>query len=106
MALVITVIVLLILSGITIATLSGKNGIINQSLNAKDSAAVKSEMRIVEVVSNSVRGKSKNGTTVEQKLKDELATSAGKDKTSVENCFNGLYFLIDFLDSDRVYKEQ
>ena len=104
MALVITVIVLLILSGITIATLSGKNGIINQSLNAKDSAAVKSEMRIVEIASNSARGKNKNGIIEEQKLKNELATTAGKDKTSVENCFNGSYFLITFLDTNRVYK--
>ena len=104
MALVITVIVLLILSGIGVAMLSGDNGIINRSINAKDSAAVKSEMRIVEVSSNSARGKNKYGLVEEEKLKNELKSTAGEGKTNVEPYDNGSHFLITFLDTNRVYE--
>ncbi len=104
MALVITVIVLLILSGIGVAMLSGDNGIINRSVNAKDSAAVKSEMRIVEVSSNSAREKNKYGLVEEEKLKNELKATAGEGKTEVTPYDNGSHFLITFLDTNRVYE--
>ena len=104
MALVITVIVLLILSGIGVAMLSGDNGIINRSINAKESAVVKSEMRIVEVSSNSARGKNKYGLVEEQKLINELKITAGEGKTEVTPYDNGSHFLIKFLDTNRVYE--
>ena len=39
-ALIVTIIVLLILAGITVATLSGDNGVIKSTLNAKEQTEI------------------------------------------------------------------
>ena len=47
-ALVITIIVLLILAGVTIATLNGNNGILTKTQEAKEKTEVANEREIVE----------------------------------------------------------
>ena len=48
-ALVITIIVLLILAGVSIATLTGQNGILTQSNNAKENSEISEEKEAVSL---------------------------------------------------------
>ena len=81
--LVVTVIILLILAGISIAGITGNNGLTKKSFDAKNSAEVKSEISLIEVASNSARGKNKYGNINKTSLQKELDTSAGTNKTEV-----------------------
>ena len=104
-ALVITIIILLILSGITIATLMGDNGLINKTKDAK----IKTEIAgIKEEIQTDILGKQaenngnisddslkeileKYGTlSEEEKLTDKtLTTTKGNYKIKVSDIFNG-----------------
>ena len=82
--LVITIIVLLILAGISLTGITGNNGLTQKSADAKNSAEVKSEMNLIEVASNSARGKNRYGNISADNLQKELNISAGNNKTEVE----------------------
>ena len=58
-ALVTTIIIILILSGITIATLNGDNGLIKNSGNAKEQTEISEEKEIVEMALVQAMGKNK-----------------------------------------------
>ena len=75
-ALVVTIIVLLILAGITIAMLTGQNGILNRATEAKDStgtAQVDEEVKlsVAEALSNGL------GTMTEENLRKALDENVG-----------------------------
>ena len=72
MALVITIIVLLILAGISIGMLSGDNSIIKQAGNAKTQTDIAEEKEILQKSAVSAMGKSKYGDLTKDKLDDEL----------------------------------
>ncbi len=72
MALVITIIVLLILAGISIGMLSGDNSIIKQAGNAKTKTDIAEEKEILQKSAVSAMGKSKYGDLTKDKLDDEL----------------------------------
>ena len=57
-ALVVTIVVLLILAGITIGTLSDENGTINNSKKAKEETEISNEKEIIGI--SSVRASEKN----------------------------------------------
>ena len=82
-SLVITIIVLLILAGISINTITDQNAITQKSSEARNSAEIKSEMQMVEVASNSSRGGNRYGNISIETLQRELDISAGKNKTKV-----------------------
>ena len=85
-ALVITIIVLLILAGVSIAMLTGENGILTQSINAKDETIIAEEKEQVEMAYVSAAIK-KIGENVTQKdLQEELDKVV---KTSVETNSDG-----------------
>ena len=48
-ALAITIIVLLILAGVTIATLTGENGLLTQAVNAKEETEITSEKEMISL---------------------------------------------------------
>lgn len=74
-ALVITIIVLLILAGVSIATLTGDNGILTQAREAKEQTEKDAAKEKVEVeVLTSYR---KNGTLDNEKLKEKLESISG-----------------------------
>ena len=77
LALVITIVVLLILAGITIGALSGNNSIIDQAGNAKISAEIADEKEIVEMSAVQAMGDSKNGDIKEEYLRNHLVKNAG-----------------------------
>ena len=72
MALVITIIVLLILAGISIGMLSGDNSIIKQAGNAKTQTDIAEEKEILQKSAVSAMGKSKYGDLTKEELDDEL----------------------------------
>lgn len=96
-ALVITIIALLILAGVSIAMLTGENGILTQAQNAKIATEMKSAEEKVKLAVLAAR--SDNGVLTIEKLRNELAnfgTSVSDSITEfpiyVEN--DGKYFYI------------
>ena len=75
-ALVITIIVLLILAGISIMMLTGDNSILNQSTNAKNNTIEGSEKEAISVAYHGVLttnlGKIEEGEKFRKDLEDEL----------------------------------
>ena len=72
MALVITVIILLILAGISIGMLSGDNSILGQAGNAKKQTDIAGEKEILDLAVVHAIGKSKYGDLTKDKLDYEL----------------------------------
>ena len=70
-ALVITIIALLILAGVSIAMLTGENGILTQAQNAKIATEMKSAEEKVKLAVLAAR--SDNGVLTIEKLRNELA---------------------------------
>ncbi len=104
LALVITIIVLLILAGITINAITSDNGIIQNALDAKERAEMANEREIVEQATVQAMGKNKRGNIVRNELQDELDKITGEGKTIVTaDTEEGGYF-VKFVDSGRIYK--
>ena len=72
MALVVTIIILLILAGISIGMLSGDNSIINQAGNAKAQTDIAGEKEIIDLAVVHAMGKSKYGDITKDNLDNEL----------------------------------
>ena len=71
-SLVVTIIILLILAGISIGMLSGDNSIIGQAGNAKTQTDIAQEKEILQTASLAAMGKSKYGDITKEKLDNEL----------------------------------
>lgn len=56
-ALIVTIVVLLILAGITIGTLTGENGLIGNSKEAKEQTEIANEKEIIEQATTEAMGK-------------------------------------------------
>ena len=85
-ALVVTIVVLLILAGVSISMLLGENGIITQAQNSKEESEIGKEKEMVSLAVSSLKGQGyvngKNMLTSEN-LQKEMDNLAGKDKTLV-----------------------
>ena len=95
-ALVITIIVLLILAGVSIAMLTGKNGILTQAQNAKTTTANKSAEEKVKLAVMGARAD--DGTLTVGKLRTELANYGGTvegDTFPVTAKVDGKSFTVD-----------
>ena len=80
-ALVITIIVLLILAGISIATLTGENGLLTKADTAKTETSIASAKEKVQVA---VMGSyDENGEIHNSELKTNLENVEGIDKTTI-----------------------
>lgn len=101
MALVVTIIILLILAGISIGMLSGDNGILKQAGNAKKQTNIAEEKEILEQATILAMGKSKYGDIDKNKLDAELSKYSGIDGTQetdegIEVSFSsGRTYLVD-----------
>ena len=76
-ALVITIIVLLILAGVSIAMLTGQNGILTQAQNSKTITENKSAEEKVKLAVMSARTRSETAALELDKLKEEIANQGG-----------------------------
>ena len=76
-ALVITIIVLLILAGVSIAMLTGQNGILTQAQNSKTVTENKSAEEKVKLAVMAARTRSETAALELDKLKEEIANQGG-----------------------------
>ena len=82
-ALVITIIVLLILAGVSIATLTGDNGILTRANEAKTSTAIAEEKEKIEMSAGAALADDLGGEIKESFLRQELEKYFGTDGVSV-----------------------
>lgn len=86
-ALVITIIVLLILAGVTIATLTGDNGLLQKATIAKQENEKAREDELIRLAVLAAKTKAEaegKGTITEDDLKDQLESALGKDFNEVD----------------------
>lgn len=103
MALVTTIIILLILSGITIATLTGDNGLIKNSGNAKEQTEISGEKEIVEMATVQAMGKNKYGNITKEGLQEKINEYA-KNNNPIQVLTDGDDLAVHFTSSDRYYR--
>ena len=101
LALVITIVVLLILAGITINAITGDNGIIGNAGKAKEEAEIANEKEILEKATVQAMGNNKYGNIEEQELQEQLDKETGEGKTEATDI--GEEFEVLFTESNRYY---
>ena len=100
-ALVITIIVLLILAGVSIAMLTGQNGILTQAQNAKTTNENKSAEEKVKLAIMAARSQSETGALDADKLIAEITNNYGGTASKTDNGFpvnatvDGKTFIVD-----------
>ena len=99
-ALVITIIVLLILAGVTIATLTGENGILTRAFNATNNFDIAGEKEGIQIAKLSSEME-ENGIT-EVTFQNEIDNVFGRGQASVKK--SGSSFIVSFNNSQRTYK--
>lgn len=100
-ALVITIIILIILAGISIVTLTGDNGILNKARLAKEETELANEKEIVERATLSAMADDKDNIIKKENLEKELEVEAGQGKTKTTEFEKS--FEILFIESNRYY---
>ena len=101
-ALVITIIVLLILAGVTIATLTGDNGILTKATESKDKTEEGEEEEKVKLSAVGALAKDNGGEIKEQYLDEELANNFGEKGTDY-NLEGNEPYTVTIIESGRSY---
>ncbi len=101
LALVITIIILLILAGITISAITGDNGIIGNAGQAKEETEIANEKEIVEKATVQAMGNNKYGNIEESELQEQLNKETEEGKTEVSDVEDE--FEVVFHESNRYY---
>ena len=101
LVLVITIIILLILAGITISSITGDNGIIRNAGQAKEQTEIANEKEIVEKATVQAMGNNKYGNIEESELQEQLNKETKEGKTKVSDV--GKEFEVIFNESNRYY---
>lgn len=99
-ALVVTIVVLLILAGVSLNLVLGNNGIIRKGLDAKEATKIENEKDQIALAYNGARDYI-NATITRHDFENELRRLAG-DTVEVEE--DGNEFIVFFTDSGRYYK--
>ena len=71
-ALVVTIVVLLILAGISISMLTGENGIIKRAVEAKEESEKAEEIEAIGIAYNGVMADNKGNGVTDRELENEL----------------------------------
>ena len=103
-ALIVTIIVLLILASISIATLTGDEGLIGNALTAKDRREIANEKEVVERAVVQAMGNNKRGNLIKGELQEELDRITGAGETEVTRDEEEDGYFVKFLDSKRISK--
>ena len=101
-AIFITVIVLLILAGITIATLTGENGILIRAIDAKEQTQIEEEKEKIELSVVGAYAKDNEGQIKRNYLNDELTNHIGVEGLDY-TLSEFAPFIVTYLDSERSY---
>ena len=104
-ALVITITVLLILSGVTIAALAGDNGILSRATDAREQTDIAEEKEKVVLAAQAALIDNNGREILQQNLEKELENGFGKNKYSVEEGeHNGEQgYIVTITDTGRRY---
>ena len=99
-ALITTIIVLLILAGITIGAITGSNGIIGQAQSAKEETEIANEKEIIDISTVEAMGKNNRGNLEEEEFQNTIDkhTNEKADVTDI-----GEEFEVFFEESNRYY---
>ena len=101
-ALVISLIVLLILASVTIAALSGNNGILTKAKDAKEKTEIGQEKEVVELATISAQMGEKYQSLNQVNLQKEIDKQYGEGKTIVRDNGDNT-FTVSFIESKREY---
>ena len=101
-ALVVTIVVILILAGITVGMVTSDSGILKETKNAKQQAEIDNEKSIVERAKMLAMMRSKNGAITYEIFEPALKDEAGTNPTEVSDVENVIEVL--FTDSNRYYE--
>ena len=101
-ALIVTIIVLLILAGISIATLTGDNGVLKSTVSAKEKTEISNEKEILEVATVQAMGRDRAGIVTKIRLQTALDENTSKGTTNVEE--DEEILLTTFVQSGRIYE--
>ena len=105
-ALIITIIVLFILAGVTIAMIVGDNGILNRAADASDSTTIAQEKEQVEMAYAAALMDTydqENKTVTQAMLQQEMDNLTGENATEVTNNGDGS-FNVYFKDTENNYQ--
>lgn len=103
LALVITIIVLLIIAGISISTLTGDNSIIKKSIESKTQTEIAEEKELLNKSIIKCIGKNKNNNLIKDELTEQLDSDLGENYTKVTDSTNNT-LNVKFMKSGREYK--
>ena len=101
-SLVITIIILLILSGISIVALTGNNGLINQVENAKEQTEIANEKELIEIAVMQSMTENRYGNITEKELQNQIDKIVGENLAKVIE--NGDIIVVELIDSNRYYE--
>ena len=100
-ALSITIVVLLILASVSIATLTGDSGVVDRANDAKVESEIDTEKDILDVATMGALQRSRKGEIEKKYLQEELNINPGKDKYELTGEET---FVVTFKESGRKYK--
>lgn len=98
-ALVITIIVLLILAGVTIATLTGENGILTQASKAKTETTIGEEKEAIALAYNGAMLETNGESVTAEGLNNQFS----KNGTKATAALSDDMIKVDFVDTGRSY---
>ncbi len=103
-SLVVTIIVLLILAGVTIATLTGDNGILNKATEAKNKTEESQEKESLELAITSSQMEDVNTLKIsKENLENAIKQQFGDNKDFTVTDNNDGSFLVNMNDTQRMY---
>lgn len=100
-ALTITIIILLILAGISVGTLTSDNGLLKETNKGKEQAEIKSEKDLLDIAIISAMQKDAYNKVTKENLDTELDKEPGSEKYTSEQV--GDEIKITFIDGGRSY---
>ena len=101
-ALAVTIVVILILAGITVGMVTSDNGILKETKNAKQQAEIDNEKSIVERAKMLAMMRSKHGAITYEIFEPAIKDEAGKISTDVSDAGDTIEVL--FKESNRYYE--
>ena len=101
-ALVVTIVIILILAGITVEMVTSDNGILKETKDAKREAEIDNEKSIVERAKMLAIMRNKNGAITYEVFEPALKNEAGTNPTEVSDA--GEIIEVLFTDSNRYYE--
>ena len=101
-ALVVTIVVLLILAGTSIAMLTGENGIITEAVKSQEENEKAEEKEKIQLAAQATKSKTQWGEITQENLEAELNSNIGSGKYTLTK--DGDKYTVTYTDSNRSYE--